>query len=138
MPFGAKNGKFVGPSDYNEADAKKFLAVYEDLVRRSWDDPSFRERLKQHPDEVFAENGLDFGKMSDLGYKFEFDERDFSESSAKIRIPLPKKPDESKLSEEELTAIAGGGSCAGSAGSAATASCPACTASSSGTGGTAC
>lgn len=128
--YGAKNGKFSMP--YDDKRALEFMKIYEDLVQKSWSDPDLRDRMKTDLTGILQEKGFNCEGFDFEAYEHEWEDRHV------VRLPLPKKPDESKMSEEELSAIAGGGSCAATSGTAATASCPACTASSGGSAGTAC
>ena len=139
MPFGARSGKLdVGGSFYNEATAKEFMKMYEKLVQDSWNDDALRQRLISDPERVFAEWGFDTSEMKQ-GYSFKSVELDLTDhKSDAIKIPLPNKPDPSKLTEDQLTAIAGGGSCSASGNTAALASCPVGSASSAGSAGSAC
>ena len=133
MPFGARSGKLnLGDSFYDESTAKEFIKMYEKLVQESWDDDALRKRLIAEPEAVFAERGFETAEMKERGYSFKMVETDLTgHKTDAIKIPLPNKPDPSKLTEDELTAIAaGGGSCAGSAGTASSAACPASSASS--------
>ena len=140
MPFGARSGKLeMGASFYNEATAKEFMKMYEKLVQDSWNDDALRKRLIAEPEVVFAERGFDTAEMKEKGYSFKMVERDLTDNKTDaIRIPLPNKPDPSKLTEDQLAAIAGGGSCAGSVGTAGSASCPASTAGSASSAGSHC
>ena len=139
MSFGARSGLLgVGGSFYIEATAKEFMKMYEKLVQDSWNDDALRQRLISDPERVFAERGFDTSEMKE-GYSFKSVELDLTDhKSDAIKIPLPNKPDPSKLTEDQLTAIAGGGSCAGCAGTAGSASCPASTAGSSSSAGSDC
>ena len=140
MPFGARSGKLnVGSSFYNEETAKEFMKMYEKLVQDSWNDEALRKRLIAEPEAVFTERGFDTSEMKEKGFSFKMVENDLTDQKTDaIKIPLPNKPDPTKLTEDQLTAIAGGGSCAGSAGSAGSASCPASTAGSSSSAGSDC
>ena len=140
MPFGTKSGKIqLGDSFYSESTAKEFMNMYEKLVQDSWNDAALRSRLINDPESVFTERGFDTSEMKDKGFAFKMVETDLSDNKTdSIKIPLPNKPDPSKLSEDQLTAIAGGGSCAGSAATAGSASCPASTAGSAGSAGSDC
>ena len=130
MPFGAQKGVFDLPFD--EDRAKQFTTIYEKLVEESWSNPDLKKRLQTDLTGLLEENGFDTE-----GRKFETYETELHEKHT-IHLPLPKKPSANNLNEEQLAAIAGGGSCAGSAGSAGSASCPAGTASSEGSAGSAC
>ncbi len=140
MPFGIKSGKIaLGGSFYSESTAKDFMSMYEKLVQDSWNDPALRSKLINDPETVFTERGFDTSEMKENGFSFKMVETDLSDNNTdSIKIPLPNKPDPSKLSEDQLTAIAGGGSCAGSAATAGSASCPASTAGSAGSAGSDC
>ncbi len=141
MPFGVRNGKIkLGGSFYSESTAKDFMSMYEKLVQESWNDSSLRARIISEPEKVFSERGFDTSEMKEKGFSFKMVESDLTDHKTdSIRIPLPNKPDTSKLTEDELTAITGGGgSCAGSAGTAGTASCPVGSAGSASSSGSHC
>ena len=139
MPFGVSNGKIKLKELYDEQVAKDFMVIYEKLVQDSWDDEALRQRLIEQPETVLSERGFDTSEMKARGFRFQMVESDLTDHKTdSIRIPLPKKPDTSKLAENELTAITGGGSCSGSAGTGGTASCPACSVSTAGTSGSDC
>ena len=130
MPFGANKGKFDLP--YDEARAKQFTTIYEKLVEESWSNPELKKRLQTDLTGLLKEHGFDTE-----GREFETYETELHEKNA-IHLPLPKKPSADNLSEEQLSAIAGGSSCAASGGTAASASCPVGSASSAGSAGSAC
>ena len=140
MPFGIRSGKVdVGDSFYSESVAKDFMSMYEKLVLDSWEDDALRARLISDPEGVFSERGFDTSEMKANGFAFKMVETELTDPKTDaIRIPLPNKPNPSKLSEDQLAAIAGGGSCSGSAGTAGSASCPAGSASSGGSAGSNC
>ncbi len=148
MPFGARSGKINLGGFYSESTAKDFMSMYEKLVQESWDDAELRARIISEPEKVFSERGFDTSEMKEKGFTFKMVESDLTDHKTdSIRIPLPKKPDPSELTEDELIAIEGGvnthgvtpptksTSCAGSAGSTGSASCPVSTASTAGTAG---
>ncbi|WP_206749796.1 thiocillin family RiPP [Synechococcus sp. UW179A] len=81
---------------------------------------------------VLDENGFDTE-----GRKFETYETELHERHV-VHLPLPRKPPLANFNEEQLAAIAGGGSCSGSAGTAGSASCPAGSASTTGSAGSHC
>ena len=130
MPFGANKDKFDLP--YDEARAKQFTTIYEKLVEESWSNPELKKRLQTDLTGLLEENGFDTE-----GRKFETYETELHEKNI-IHLPLPKKPSADNLNEEQLTAIAGGSSCAASAGTGGSASCPVGSASSAGSAGSGC
>ena len=109
-----------------EVTKEKFLQAYGNLLAKSWGSPDLAKRFKQSPGKVLAEYGLDpegavievitpekgaSGAGSpDAQVKMWND----GKKAGKIRFYFPEQPPQglktAELSDQELEAVAGGGS----------------------------
>lgn len=71
-----------------------------EVIAAAWCDQEFKERLIAQPREVLAERGIGLPE----GVEVEVVEN----TPSKIYLVLPQKPDETRLSDQQLDDIAGG------------------------------
>ena len=77
--------------------------LYQELVQRSWEDTSFKERLMANPNETIAE--VTGQEVSDYNIVVE----DQTETNTVyINIPAKVNLDELALTDEQLETVAGG------------------------------
>ena len=107
--------------------ADGYMSAYRSIVRKTWDDPTFKADYLANPEKHLREAGIPIPE----GTKVKVVEHDANEEegSTVITMPLPSRLP--SISDESLAAVAGGGS-SSSASSASSASCPCCSASCSG------
>jgi hypothetical protein len=97
----------------------QFGRPYGQIMARAWTDPSFKERLLSDPPTVLSEYGVNIPPGLEIVA--------VENTPDRVYIIIPPPPVED-ISDEDLVAVAGGGStvgCAGTAGSISTFSCPA-------------
>jgi hypothetical protein len=78
---------------------KKFIQEWPKLVKRAWQDETFRQRLLKHPKEVLKEQGIT------LPDKTICKVQEVKENE--LLFMLPEKPKE-EISDRELAELAGG------------------------------
>jgi hypothetical protein len=108
--------------------------LYGQIIARAWVDDDFKARFLADPGAVMRDAGMNIPAGTEV--------RALENTDRVLHLVVPPRPD-GEVSEEELTAAAGGGSTVGTGGSAGTAgtmTCPVMTlfcVGSAGTAGTA-
>jgi hypothetical protein len=120
--------------EMEQQEPEELARLYGQIVARAWVDDDFKARFLGDPTAVMREAGMSVPAGTEV--------RALENTDHVLHVVVPPRPD-GEVSEEELTAAAGGGSTVGTGGSVGTAgtmTCPVMTlfcVGSAGTAGTA-
>jgi hypothetical protein len=95
-------GSLVGPSIEVHMNAEQGISQWAQIVAKVWQDDRFKIRLLANPSVVLKEFGLDVPSGVQL--------RVVENTDRIVHLTIPAKPQDTKLSDAELEAVAGGSS----------------------------
>lgn len=77
--------------------------TYYKIIARAWADENYMKALQEKPRETLTAAGMKLPEHAEIHV--------VANTDKVIYFPIPQKPANRELSEEELTAVAGGDSC---------------------------